>query len=118
MKILHFEDDSLDAELTARELRKLGRPFSILRVATQEEFETALDREKFDVIISDSGIPGNSIDVLALAREKQPAVPLVFLSGSEYPGVQTEAINRGAAAFVNKRDLTDLPKTLCGILKG
>jgi DNA-binding NarL/FixJ family response regulator len=117
VRILHFEDDAFDAELIARELRNLRFEHSIKRVATQEEFEDALGSEPFDVVISDSGIPGSSVDVLSLARAKQPSAPVVFLSGSEFPKVREEALRRGAAAFLSKNRLPDLTITISSLVE-
>ena len=117
VRILHFEDDAFDAELVVRELRNLRCEHSVKRAATQEEFENALGSEVFDVVISDSGIPGSSVDVLALTQAKQPSAPVVFLSGSEFPKVREEALRRGAAAFLSKSHLPDLTITIAKLLK-
>jgi CheY-like chemotaxis protein len=50
---------------------------------SREEFEVALRRAEYDLIISDFTLPSyDGLTALSLARDVRPEVPFVFFSGS------------------------------------
>lgn len=106
VRILHFEDDSFDAEIIARELKGLPYQTTVIRAAEEREFETLLGREHFDLIICDSGLPGyDSLKALEAAKVAQPGTPFIFLSGTDSMKLKTQGLSAGAQAFLNKSDL-------------
>lgn len=113
MRILHLEDDPLDAELIEAGLKRAGVRCTIVRATTLEAFEAGLSLSPVDLIISDSKLPGFDTSLaLALARQKCPHVPFVFLSGNASPTVKTEALASGAADYLLKDDLSQLPAVI------
>ncbi len=60
VSILHLEDNPLDAELVQATLEAAGSDmrYEIYCVQTQQEFERALHRGKYDLILADYRLPG------------------------------------------------------------
>ena len=81
--ILHLEDSEPDREFVRRAL--VGGEFActFAYATNQGEFAAALERGPPDLILADFTIPGSSgASALALAQEKYPAVPFLFVSGT------------------------------------
>ena len=69
LRILILEDMASDAELMTYELRQAKIDYSYRRVTDREQFLTALDEERPDVILSDFHLPGfDGLEALALAQ--------------------------------------------------
>src|SRR5690348_11669029 len=104
-----LEDDAADAELTKFQLRKAGMQFSASRVETREDYLEALDERPPDLILSDYSLPGfNGHDALALAREKCPETPFIFVTGTMGEEVAIETLKSGATDYVLKTRLSRL----------
>jgi CheY-like chemotaxis protein len=113
LRVIHLEDDPLDAELIENELREQHIPCSITRISTRKEFEAALVKEPFDLILSDSKLPGfDTILALTLARQNRPTVPFIFVSGTLSPKIKADALLLGAADFIRKDDLPRLARVV------
>ena len=109
LRILHLEDNELDAELLATTLSDSGIEAEIRRVGAQKEFETALSSGDFDLIISDFSIPSwNGKAALRLARERYPLTPFIFVSGTIGEGAAVESLRNGATDYVLKHEFSKL----------
>lgn len=109
LRILHLEDDELDAELVELSLHRLGVPVAVTRVASEGAFQNNIRIHAFDAVISDSSLPGfDTLKAVAIARERFPQIPFVFLSGNVNPRVKAETFRRGASDYVDKSDLPRL----------
>ena len=68
LRVLLVEDSEADAELLAHELKRAGFDVTWERVQTAARLETALDRDRWDIIVGDNSMPGFSgTEALALA---------------------------------------------------
>jgi signal transduction histidine kinase/CheY-like chemotaxis protein len=86
LRILHLEDNEDDAELIRLTLARSGLPCDIRNVNSGEDYLAALQGADFDLILSDSGIPGyNGTEAMSAARDRCPAVPFIFVSGQIQP---------------------------------
>jgi len=104
-----LEDDARDAELTRFALHKSGMQFSVSRVETRDDYLKALDEPPPDLILSDYSLPGfNGHDALAIAREKCPETPFIFVTGTMGEEVAIETLKSGATDYVLKTRLTRL----------
>ena len=104
--ILLLEDNSSDAELVTRELRRAGLDLDIQRVETRDDYVRALRDQKPSVIISDYTLPGfDGLSALGFARQMLPASPFIFVSGTIGEERAIEALKRGATDYVNKDNL-------------
>src|SRR5659263_350086 len=109
LRILHLEDNPVDAELIESELEKSGLDFSILRVESKDEYMKGLEEEAPDVILSDYLLPDfDGISALVLAVEMHPDVPFIFVSGAIDEELAIKAIKGGAADYVYKNRLSKL----------
>ena len=110
LKILHLEDDASDVELVRRSLGRQGLECEIHAVSTGSDYVSALERERFDVILSDSGLPGyDGRAALAAAHERCPGVPFIVVSGAPQPPTPAEkASPAGVTAHVAKSDMKQL----------
>lgn len=109
LNILILDDDLNDVMLASRALRKAGLVFHCTRAETEEDFRRGLEQESPDVILSDHGLPPfDGFAALALAKEKRPETPFIFVTGALGNEAAAEAFAKGAADFVVKHRLTDL----------
>ncbi|MBX2990204.1 MAG: PAS domain S-box protein [Bacteroidetes bacterium] len=109
IRILHLEDSEYDAELIQNMIDDGGIACSIQRVATRQDFDVALDRRQFDMILSDYSLPAfDGISALALARDKAPDVPFIFVSAAMGEERAIDSLKRGATDYVLKQRLSRL----------
>jgi len=110
VRALHLEADPAEGERVERELRRLGRPVEILRIASRDEFVRALDAWRPDVVLGDDALPGlDGPTALALLRERHASIPFVSVSGPTGETRAVELLRDGAAGFVLKGRLDELP---------
>ncbi len=114
VRILHLEDDADDRFLIARTLKAEGLVCEFVEARSRPEFEEALQRHHYDLILSDYTIPGYS-GMLALqaAQEKHPLTPFIFLSGTIGEEAAVESLQRGAVDYL----LKDNPRRLVPAVK-
>src|SRR3989442_472291 len=92
-----------------RELRRGGMTFHSQRVDTRQEFLDALTEHAPDLILSDHGLPAfHGFSALAIAQEKVPDVPFIFVTGSLGEEMTIKALKSGATDYVLKHQLTKL----------
>ena len=107
--LLLLEDCTSDALLLTRQIIAEWPQCEVVVIANRDEFVARLDNQKFDVILSDYRIPGFSgLGALALAREKCPEVPFLFISGAIGDDVAVESLKAGATDYVLKDSLARL----------
>ncbi|MDZ4255057.1 MAG: PAS domain S-box protein, partial [Sulfuritalea sp.] len=109
LKILLLEDEPIDAELATRALHKAGVEFSPLRVETRDAFVAALTEFRPDMILADYRLPAfDGLEALAIAVERAPDVPFIFVSGAMGEEFAIETLHQGAADYVIKDRLGKL----------
>ena len=109
LRILNLEDNENDAELNSAMLSARWPQCQLVRVANREEYVAALEQGNIDVILSDYTMPGfDGRTALALAREKRPEVPFLFVSGTIGEDAAIEALKNGATDYVLKHRLMRL----------
>ena len=107
LHILHLEDDPHDAELIQEMLEADGIVCGVTRVETEADFVTRLDEGGIDLILTDYTLPSfDGLSALAIAREKCPDVPFLFVSGTLGEEVAVEALKGGAVDYVLKERLS------------
>jgi CheY-like chemotaxis protein len=117
LTVILLEDSLPDAELIIRELRRGGYSPQSTRVTNEQEFTAALASNP-DVILADSSLPLFSMtQALALLRERGLDIPLIVVTGA--PGHQraAECLKLGAADYIVKDDLAELPKAIKQVLE-
>jgi two-component system cell cycle sensor histidine kinase/response regulator CckA len=111
MKILHLEDNDVDAMLISEVLKAEFPGCTITRVDTRESFLAGLEPAVApDLILSDFSLPGfDGLTALKLARAQVPGIPFVFLSGSIGEERAIATVSAGAYDYVLKDNMARLP---------
>jgi signal transduction histidine kinase/DNA-binding NarL/FixJ family response regulator len=113
LRILHLEDDECDAELVTHALNSPDWNCEIFNARTGDEFRKALQGATFDVVISDSSVPGfDGMSALRLVRERDTRIPFVFVSGNHGPEQVDRFKAAGATDYVPKTKLSELAATV------
>ena len=113
LRVLHVEDNNLDAELVARALRKGGFEISVAVVQTEEAFERQLHLHRPDVVIVDYNLPQwKGIEALNVLRREELDIPLILVSGALGDITAVECIKQGATDYVLKDGLARLPEAV------
>jgi signal transduction histidine kinase len=109
LQILLLEDNAPHAELVERFLRDSGLKFQITRVETREGFIEQIEQHPPDMILSDYALPSfDGYAALALAKEKVPNIPFIFVTGTMGEEVAIETLKSGATDYVLKTRLARL----------
>ncbi|HVE41698.1 MAG TPA: PAS domain S-box protein [Planctomycetota bacterium] len=109
VQILLLEDVPADADLLKEALEKSGIHTAIRQVDRREEFVKALEDQRPDIILADHALPAfRNDEALALARDRYPDVPFIFVSGAVGEERAVEAIKEGATDYVLKDHLVRL----------
>ncbi|MDM0033716.1 response regulator [Variovorax sp. J22P271] len=101
IRVLHLEDDPADAQRIRGTLQDEGLDCDIVWVQTREDFVRALQRQTFDLVLSDYEAGG--LEMLHAVRQRQPEALLIVLSTrliSEEEAV--ECMKAGATDYVFK----------------
>jgi PAS domain S-box-containing protein len=109
IRILYVEDIPADAVLVNHELRKAGLQCRTKRVDSRKVFNRELDHNLPDVILSDHGLPGfDGFAALAIAKNKCPDVPFIFVTNRRGEEMAIEMFEGGATDYVQKSNLSKL----------
>jgi two-component system cell cycle sensor histidine kinase/response regulator CckA len=104
IRVLHLEDTEADHVLVREMLAAEGLSCEIQLARNREEFEAAVKRARYDLIISDFSLPSyDGTKALALAEEWQKDVPFIFFSGTIGEETAVESLKTGATDYVVKQ---------------
>jgi PAS domain S-box-containing protein len=110
LHLLLVEDNALDAELTLSQLERADYKVDLQIVYTEQDFIAALETSDFDLILADFVMPVFSgVEALAIARERVPHTPFIFVSGVLGEEHAVDMLKRGATDYVLKQRLQRLP---------
>ncbi|MCU0246973.1 MAG: response regulator [Bryobacter sp.] len=116
IRILHVEDNSLDAELVQEYLKDLESPSCSVRWA--DSLYQALDalvEERFDLVLLDLFLPDcQEQEGFQAIQRRAPGTPIVIMSGLEDEEFALAAVRAGADDYVVKGSMTpeSLTKTI------
>ncbi len=109
IRVLLCEDSEDDAGLLDLALKRGGYQARIQLVDNERDFLDALQGGSWDIIITDHSMPSfNSGDVIRLANEWDPHLPVIIVSGSIGEEAAVEAMKSGAQDYVMKGNLKRL----------
>jgi two-component system, cell cycle response regulator DivK len=96
-KVLHVEDDPVNAILMAK---LLGMEFQVTQVEDGESCLSLIDQEQFDVILMDVNLGRgrmNGTDTLKKIKEKPEyrAVPVIAITSYSFPEDEDQLLNEG-----------------------
>jgi PAS domain S-box-containing protein len=102
-RLLLLEDDPTDALVLRRSLSAQRFDCELIRTSDKESFVEALNEGGYDLILSDYFIPGfDGLAALAMARERCPEIPFIFVSGAIGDEIAVESLRAGATDYVLK----------------
>ena len=106
LRILHLEDDPLDADLIHRTVERWQVAVQWRTVDSAHGYADALERGSFDAVVCDNSLPGlDGLQALQLARDAHPAIPFIVLSGNADERRALECLRAGANDYILKDDL-------------
>lgn len=118
LKILLLDDNTDDAEIIQRFLVKKKLFFKFSLAIDQETYLLALDQFHPDIILSDHSLPQfNSVDALAIARQRFPGIPFIIVTGTASEEFAADIMKSGADDYILKDRLTRLPAAINTVLR-
>jgi PAS domain S-box-containing protein len=109
LKALLIEDSMEDAALLMRCLKRSGYTPVHERVETAEDMSAALDKDRWDIVLSDHRMPlFSALGALDVLKEKGLDLPFVIVSGNVGEELVAAAMKAGASDYVLKDDLSRL----------
>jgi PAS domain S-box-containing protein len=103
LRILHLEDEPDYSALVKALFQKEGLEAEVFAASTREEFEAALERGSYDMILADYRLPDyDGLEALALVKKKCPETPFLILSGTIGEQAAIESLKSGATDYVLK----------------
>jgi len=106
-EILLIEDDDVEAELVAAQLRESAFNGSRLeRTASLAEGLRRLGEHDWEIVLLDLNLPdGRGLDNLSRVRAVDPNVPVIILTNVEDDGVAEASLLQGAQDYLVKRGI-------------
>jgi len=109
LRVLIVEDSEDDALFILHELRKGGYGVTYERVDTAPAMSAALDKQAWDVVISDYVMPHFSApDALILLKSKGIDMPFIVVSGKIGEDIAVATMKAGAHDYIMKGNLKRL----------
>ena len=109
LRVLIVEDSEDDAELLLRELRRGGYDPNFQRVDTAADMQAALDRQTWDLVLTDHNMPSfSSLGALTIMQNRGLDLPIIIVSGTIGEDAAVAAMKAGAHDFVMKGNLARL----------
>lgn len=104
LRILHLEDEPDFCLLVRDVLTRDGLGCELDIVGDLGEFDAALEKSRFDIILADYNLPTcTGIEALEQAARRCPYTPFVLVSGAIGEEFAVEALKRGATDYVLKQ---------------
>ncbi len=109
LNVLCIEDNESDYLLIERALRLAGLLGQCERVETNEALNQALERTRWDLVLSDYAVPGMYFtDTLRRFLHRYPDLPLILVSGTIGEVKASVMVEVGAWDYVPKNRLRRL----------
>jgi signal transduction histidine kinase len=113
LSVLLLEDNSLDGELTLRELRNGGFNVSVDVAANPEEFTARLQTNQYHIVLADYHLPQwTGMEALQVLRSQNLDTPLILVTGSLGEEKAVECLKQGATDYVLKDRISRLPSSV------
>src|SRR5882672_11241044 len=108
IKVLHLEDNCVDAEVIKRMLSKSRRSdFEVTWRDTLDSAMQAIGVERFDVILLDRGLPGiRDFEALVALRKLDERIPIIMVTDFNDEEVALKSLDHGGQDYLIKGHLT------------
>ncbi|WP_077000859.1 response regulator [Variovorax sp. KK3] len=105
IRVLVLEDDPADADRLRDRLDEEALACDLVRVRTRDEFDAALQKQAFDLVLSDFEVGG----LAAVRRAKQrPELPVIVIATALSEEEAVDCMKAGATDYVLKQRLRRL----------
>src|ERR1039457_5498722 len=113
LRVLIADDSENDVLLILRVLRKAGYSPVYERVSTAPDMKAALERQTWDIVISDYEMPHfGGFEALQLLKESGHDLPFILVSAVVSEETAVAAMKAGAHDYIMKRNLVRLPPAI------
>jgi len=109
--VLSIEDNPADAKLIQERIAESQRigwdlpRFEVEHVESMEAALACLDKEAFDVVLSDLDLPDSQADeTIARLRDHIPRMPIVVLTGREDEALARKSVRAGVQDYLYKNE--------------
>jgi two-component system cell cycle sensor histidine kinase/response regulator CckA len=118
LQIVHLETNDADAELVGAELRNSAIECELIRARSLGELTSELAQRSVDIVLAERhGSTVDGLRALAVAREKVPGVPFIFVCGSAHSDQVGESLRAGATDFILKDHLPRLVPSIHRVIQ-
>lgn len=118
LKVLIVEDSKIEAKFTVNLLKKNGYAVVTERVETAEEMNSALDRLKWDIVISDYQMPDfDGMKALEIFMARGIDIPFILVSGKIGEETAVDLMKMGAHDYIMKGNTARLIPAIKSHLK-
>ena len=82
IRILHLEDNQIDAKIVTKTLEKANLAFEVLLIDSREEFTQSLGAFEPHIVLCDHGLPTfNSLEALDIMHQAGKNIPFILVTG-------------------------------------
>ncbi len=115
-RVLIVDDDKGLVRIISEYLSAFG--FEPEPAGTVAQARNCLTRSKFDAVLSDFQMPGESgLDLLSHVKSLYPGLPFILMTGSGNSRLKHEAMKMGSSRYIEKPfELKNLVKALATVL--
>jgi signal transduction histidine kinase len=118
IKALILEDNTADADLLIRHLKKSGQSFVSKIVESRKLFEESLDTFDPDIILSDYSLPSfDAFSAFKIIKSKNLNIPFIIISGTIGEENAVMLIKDGVTDYVSKDNFSSLIQKINRALK-
>ncbi len=105
--VLVVDDSPVDRRLAASLLEKRGG-VQIVYAEDGQAAATAIDQSPPDLVLTDMQMPNmNGLELVEHIRKRHPLVPVILMTAHGSEELAIQALQKGAASYVPKRNLAD-----------
>ena len=118
LKILLLEDNTADAEIVQRLLKKENPQYLFSLAMNKGAYLQALDEFKPDIILSDNSLPQfDALEALKIIIQRALHIPFILVTGTVSDEFAATIIKAGADDYILKDRLTRLPAAIDAALQ-
>lgn len=109
LDVLHVEDNAGDALILEDLLNEIaGFNFNISLAGSLREAMEFIDRELYDIIVLDLGLPDSiELQALEIILQKTDSAPVLVLTGMNDDQLGRKAIKMGAQSYIPKNEINE-----------